>query len=276
MRSLEEATEGPNEQDPLAGRAILVTRPAALVGALSRRLRGLGARVFEVPTIRIEQPPDPLPMRRAVASLDSYDWLVVTSVNGVEKLTEAMEGAATRADRTPGLRTAAIGPETARRLGEAGFANPLVPRSFHAEGLLEAILATAGGSLAGQRVLLPRAQEARELLPEGLRHAGAEVDVVAAYVTVPAEEHAPDLRRRLAAGVDWITFTSSSTVRCFAVLAGASTGGARVAAIGPIAAATARELGMSVEVVAAEHTIPGLVRALVEAEGAARPAGGGG
>lgn len=262
MDTLERA----GRERPLAGRSVLVTRPSRQAGDLSKRLRALGAEVVEVPTIRIQDPPDDGPLRTAARSLASYDWIVVTSVNGVRRLREAVEevGASPR-DADP-CRVAAIGPATAREARSVGFPPAVVPDRYRAEDLLDAVLAAAGGSLAGRRVLLPRAAEARDVLPAGLRAAGAEVDEVAAYVTVPAEERGSDLRDLLAGpGVDWITFTASSTVRSFRALAGGEMGGARIAAIGPITATTARELGMAVDVVASEHTIPGLVRALEQA-----------
>lgn len=268
MRALEGTPERPREDRPLAGRSVLVTRPPRQAGELSDRLRALGAEVVELPTIRIRDAPDPAPLRQAAASLRSYDWLILTSVNGVRKLHEALEAAGSTAAEAPGLRTAAIGPATAERVRAAGFAAPVVPGRYRAEALLAAVLAEAGGSLAGRRVLLPRAEGGRDILPKGLRAAGAEVHEVTAYVTVAAEERAPELRRRLEEGVDWITFTASSTVRSFLALAGSELGTARVAAIGPITAATAQELGVAVHVVAAVHTIPGLVRALAEAEAA--------
>ncbi len=237
--------------------------------------------MVEVPTIRIQNPPDPRPLQAVVGQLASYDWLILTSVNGVRRLRAAMEEGGVDPSVAPACRVAAIGPATAGEVRAAGFPSALVPDRYRAESLLAAVLAAAGGSLAGRRVLLPRAAEARDVLPAGLREAGAEVDEVAAYVTVPAEESADELRALVAGrGVDWVTFTASSTVRSFEALAGAETGRARVAAIGPITAATARELGFRVDVIAAEHTIPGLVRALVgaetEGEGAARLRNGGG
>lgn len=261
---------------PLRGLRVLVTRPARQAPELSERLRLAGAEPVELPTIRIDDPPDPLPLRRAAASLASYDWLVFTSVNGVERLREAADATGSRASDASACRTAAIGPATAAEVRSAGLPDPLVPDRYRAEVLLEAILEAARGEVGEARFLLPRAAEARDLLPEGLRSAGAEVDVVPAYVTVPARASAGPLRELLAArAVDWITFTASSTVRAFHELAGTETGGARVAAIGPITAATACELGVGVDLVAREHTMAGLVDALARAERGEGPAGGG-
>lgn len=255
----------------LAGLTVLVTRPRDQAAALSDRLRAHGARVLETPTIRIADPTDPAPLAGAVARLEGYDWVVVTSVNGVRKLLEAVsEGGALAALRR--ARLAAIGPATAGALEAAGLRAEVVPERYRAEALRDAILAAAAPEdagvaarpLAGVRILLPRAAEARETLPRGLKAAGATVDEVPAYLTLPDERDAAPLRAAIAAGrPDWVTFTSSSTVRNYVSLVGPETGGAAVAAIGPVTAGTARELGLEVRVVAREYTIPGLVRALV-------------
>ncbi len=257
----------------LAGLTVLVTRPREQAEALSDRLRAHGARVLETPTIRIADPPDPAPLAGAVARLEGYDWVVLTSVNGVRKLLEAVgEGGALAPLRR--ARLAAIGPATAKALEAAGLRAEVVPERYRAEALRDAILAAAAPEdagtgdparpLAGVRILLPRAAEARETLPRGLMAAGATVDEVPAYFTLPDERDAAPLRAAIAAGrPDWVTFTSSSTVRNYVSLVGADTGGAAVAAIGPVTAGTARELGLEVRVVAREYTIPGLVRALV-------------
>lgn len=205
--------------------------------------------------------------------------MVFTSVNGVQKVSEGLDELGIGSVGLQGPRVAAIGPATAREATRAGLGPAVVPGSYRAEGLLEAILEAAAGAegagrpspggsgpLAGTRIFLPRAAEARDVLPEGLRAAGAQVEEVAAYVTLPDMEGAVALRRALErAEADWITFTSSSTVRHFVELAGGRTGRARVAAIGPITARTARELGLRVDVVASEYTIPGLVQALAAA-----------
>lgn len=260
---------------PLQDRTVVVTRPRRRADAFSSRLRQLGASVVEYPTIAIEPPEDPGPLRRALRVLPEYDWVVFTSVNGVDRVLSALEGAAGgRSDALAPPRVAAIGPATAEALREAGVRVDVVPGEYRAEALLRAVRG-AEDRLEGQRILLARAAEAREVLPEGLRRSGARVDEVAAYRTVPGRPDVEDLPDRLRRGeVDWLTFTASSTVRNFVELAGRDVGRARVATIGPITAGTARELGLPVHAVAGEYTVPGLVRALVDAERATEEVGG--
>lgn len=289
------------DEKPLAGQRVVVTRPPGQADSFARRLRELGAEPVFFPTIRIVPPGDPGPLQRAAAELSSYDWVVFTSVNGVDRLAGAVGeggrgGAEDRADATgdrsplEGARVAAIGPATAERVEERFAVQPdVVPEEYRAEALERAVRRRAGGDggrpggrgeadgdpehrsggLEGRRVLLPRAAEARPVLRQRLEAAGAEVDEVTAYRAVPPdEEELAAARERLAAGeTDWLTFTASSTVRNFVSAVGAGTRAARVAAIGPITAGTARELGLTVDVVAEEYTVPGLVEALV---GAAR------
>lgn len=257
------------DRRPLEGRTIVVTRPEPQAAALVEPLEKAGARVLLFPTIEIVPPSDPEPLRRAAREAASYDWLVFTSVNGVKAFRGALEeqgldardvrGGAGGA-RSP--RVCAIGPATGGALEEMGLAPRVIPDEFVAEAVVEALDEEA--DLEGKRILLPRAAVARETLPEGLRARGARVDVVEAYRTVQGREEAGDLRRHLEAGeVDLITFTASSTVRNFERAVGTDVGRARVAAIGPITAGTARELGYDVAVVADEYTIPGLVDACV-------------
>lgn len=250
---------------PLAGQRVLVTRPAHQADDLSKALEGLGAAVTAIPTIRIDDPPDPGPLERAASDLRSYDWIVLTSANGVRRLAGAVERAAGSLAPLREARIAVIGPATRDAVRELGATADVMPDSFRAEGLAETLLGS-GRDLEGARILLARAREARPVLPERLRDAGASVEVVPAYVTRVAREGAPGLARMLDTDrLDWITFTASSTVRAYVEMVGPRTGSARVAAIGPITAATAREEGLRVDVVAAEYTTAGLVDALVRA-----------
>ena len=259
---------------PLQGRTVVVTRPRRRADALSSSLRELGARVLEYPTIAIEPPKDARPLRRALRSLPAYDWVVFTSVNGVLRVVSELASAGgDPPGALAGARVAAIGPATADALRDAGISVDVVPGEYRAEALVTAI--RAAGDLSGRRVLLARAAEARAVLPERLRAGGAEVDEVAAYRTVRGRPEVEDLPARMRRGeVDWLTFTASSTVRNFVEMAGREAGDARVAAIGPITAGTARELGLPVHAVAEEYTVPGLVRALVDAERSTREVGG--
>lgn len=267
---------------PLTGLTVGVTRPREQAGDLADRLRACGARVLIAPTIRIADPPDRGPLLEAAARAERYDWWVFTSVNGVQKFARAVrEAGGAPADlRAP--RIAAIGPATAGAAEALGWQAEVVPDLYRAEELARAILAAEGAgardeagerrALRGRRVLLARAAEARDVLPVRLRAAGAQVDEVPAYVTLPDREEVEALGRALEDGaLDWLTFTSSSTVRNYVELVGSRTGGARVAVIGPITASTAREAGLEVDVVADEYTIPGLVRALLAAAAGGSP-----
>jgi len=254
---------------PLAGRRIAITRPREQADALARQLEALGARVTLLAAIRIAPIEDSAPLDAAIAQLGSYDWLVFTSVNGVAAFTERLAATDHTWDGRGLAQVAAIGPATAAALERAGVPVALMPDEYVAEGILDGL-----GMVAGQRLLLARADIARRTLAEGLRLRGAEVDEVAAYRTIP-QPVAPELIERILGDergerVDAITFTSSSTA--LGLLQGlTATGrkpaealrGVALAAIGPITAATLREHGLEPAVVAREYTIPGLTTALV-------------
>lgn len=252
---------------PLTGKRIAITRPREQAGALAKRLEALGASVTLLPAIRIAPLEDPAPLDAAITRLNSYDWLIFTSVNGVHAFAGRL-AATGRGWADRGLaRVAAIGPATAQALAEAGVTVDLTPDEYVAEGILDGL-----GVVAGQRMLLARADIARRSLADGLRLRGAEVEEVAAYRTI-AQPVAPDVIARILdeERVDAITFTSSSTVR--GLLAGlAASGrdprealrGVALAAIGPITAATLREHGLEPALVAAEYTMPGLTTALAD------------
>lgn len=255
------------ERLPLHGQRVVVTRPPGQAPELRRPLERQGASVLLCPTIRIQDPADPDPLREALKELPAYDWALFTSVNGVDRVAAALPEVDRDARDFAGVSTAAIGPSTAASLREMGLRADVVPDRYRAEDLADAVLESAGeGEMQGARVLLPRTRGAREVLPRRLSEAGAEVREVTAYVSVPPprEEVEPVARQVRDGRVDWITFTASSTVRHWVDLVGSETGGAGVAAIGPVTAGTARELGLEVDAVAEEYTIPGLVRALVE------------
>jgi len=249
---------------PLFGLRVLVTRSRAQASRLSARLRALGAEPVEFPSIKILPPEDWAPLDRAIVHLDRYDWVIFTSANGVRFFWERLERAGKDGRAFAGIRLGAIGPATGDALRQRGLRADLVPSRYVAEAVLAEI-----GPVEGLRVLLPRADLARPALAEGLRRAGATVEEVVAYRTVrPSEGDAEGVRRALADGeIDVLTFTSSSTVRNLLTALDPlpplpeST---IVACIGPITAQTAREAGLPVHVVAAEHTIEGLVGALVE------------
>jgi uroporphyrinogen III methyltransferase/synthase len=254
------------ERRPLFGHQVVVTRARGQAGELSTELERLGAEVYEFPTIEISPPESFEPLDDAIHNLDSFDWLVYTSVNGVEAFVERLRDWGLDLRAVPrDARVAAIGPATAKRLEKAGLRVDVVPGEYRAEALIEALEA---GSLAGKRVLIPRARVAREILPEKLREAGAEVVVVPAYQSVPSSEGGEELSLRLRSGeIDCVTFTASSTVENFVGVFGAEESArllsrTRVACIGPITADTARERGLRVDAEADQYTIPGLVEAV--------------
>jgi uroporphyrinogen III methyltransferase/synthase len=234
----------------LQGRRIVITRPRDRARRLAERLRSLGAEPIVFPTVRIE-PADPGPLDAAVRSLPQYDWIVFTSANGVEAFHARLLAAEKDARDLASRKVAAIGPVTAQALRRRGVEPALVPGEYVAEAILASL-----GEVRGLRFLLPRADIAREALAAGLREKGAVVTEVVAYRTVGAGTTPPDLSR-----ADAVTFTSSSTVRHF-VASGAQAGRAKVVCIGPVTAATARELGLVVDAVAATYTEDGLIQAL--------------
>lgn len=253
-------------QGPLSGWKVIVTRPRDQAEELVRRLQELGAECLIYPTIRIVPPRSYEKLDRALQNLHSYHWVVFTSANGVRAVLDRMAALGMEPSDLGLMGVAAIGPATREALEEWGIQVSLSPREYRAEGLVEAFSSL---DIRGKRVLLPRAEEARDILPKSLRTLGAEVDVVPAYRTVPDTENGQALRALLAQGeVNAITFTSPSTVRNFLAMVGEGAVDALsrvvVACIGPVTADAARDLGIRVDVVAKEYTAEGLVNALVE------------
>lgn len=252
-------TQGP----PLAGRTVLVTRPLEQAGRLSAALAAYGAIPIEVPAIRIEPPASWAGLDAAIAQ-GGYDWVIFTSVNGVAYFWQRLEAAGGGSAWFARTRVAAIGPETGKALAARGVRPDLVPEEYVTEALVACL--ADGRDLHGVRVLLPRADIARDALQRGLWAAGASVDCVVAYRTAPAEAP-PDLLARLRAGeVDVATFTSSSTVRALVQMLGGDLqllAATVVACIGPVTARAAQSAGLRVDIVADQYTIPGLVDALV-------------
>ena len=248
---------------PLFGKTVLVTRARAQASKLTQKLEALGARCLEVPAIRLQEPSDGYRAAdAAIAHLADYAWVVFTSANGVEHFFARMEAAGKDSRVLAGAKIAAIGSATANTLKAYGIHADLVPREFRAEGVVAAL---QGKFSPEDRILLPRAQEAREILPESLRKEGAAVDVVPVYETVMAEENGEALRSKLEAGeIDLVTFTSSSTVTNLIKLLGegAPLKHVKTAAIGPITAETCRNEGIEPDIVAEEYTIDGLVEAI--------------
>jgi len=264
---------------PLFGRRIVVTRPREQSADLVETLEGLGALVIEAPTIRIVPPEDFGPLDEACAQAATFQWIVFTSANGVDYFMQRLQAGPADIRDLKGVRLCAIGPGTADRLARFGVKADLMPSEYRAEAVLEALRTT--GDLSGQRILLPRASIARELLAEELRRSGADVVEVTAYRTVSVESQRqgePDVYRMLLdKRVDAITFTSASTVRSFVRMIGAEQAAdllrsTAVACIGPVTAEAAAQCQIITSIMPAEYTMPGLVEALVKYFEARRPA----
>jgi uroporphyrinogen III methyltransferase/synthase len=247
------------ERRPLYGRTVVVTRARAQASGLAATLRDLGATVVELPAIRIESRIATEEVRAATAAIADYDLVCLTSPNGVGLLFEALAAAGRDARALSGATVAAIGPGTARALAAHGIAADVVPDRFVAEALVEAL---AGVEVEGRRVLVARAAEAREVLPDALRERGGAVDVVSLYETV---REAPEEKAVEAAqGADYVTFTSSSTVRNLTeALGDRFPAAARIVSIGPVTSTTVREAGLEVAVEADRHDVDGLLAALL-------------
>ena len=260
VASLGKEFHGTTER-PLAGKRIVVTRTRKQAGALSDRLRDLGAEVIELPTIRIEPPSDLRGFAELVQDAHAYDWIVFTSPNGVTAFFEMFYKLYDDAREIGGARIAAIGPATAQRVRDFHLKVDLQPAEFVAEAVVREF--QKQGDLENLRILIARAEEARDLLPKELGALGAIVDVAIAYRTVAETNDRTEARSRLAAeGADMITFTSSSTVENYLALGLPWPPGMQVASIGPITSKTARDRGLTIGVEATRHDIPGLVEAI--------------
>lgn len=251
---------------PLFGARVLVTRPEGTEGSLVEMLRDQGAEPICAPAIAIAPPIDAEPLRAAVQALREYAWVVLTSANGVRALFAALDEAKLDARAFGTARVLAIGPATAEALRARGVRADVVPTEFRGEAAAAALMAT--GDVRGQRILLPRAEVARDALPDALRAAGARVDVVTSYRNVAPDEAT---RSKLAAlirerGVDVVTFTAPSTVREVLALLGPDgtslLAALRVASIGPVTTEAAEKAGVRVDVTARSYTAEGLVVAL--------------
>ncbi len=249
---------------PLAGIRVLVGRARHQASTLSSGLRELGAQVLEIPFIEIRKARSFKPLDAALKNLGGYDWLILTSVNGVEALWARMKKLRISKTFMQHLKVSAIGPATRRAIEKRGMAVHVMPEEYVAESVVRSLRRR----VRGKRILLVRARVARDVIPRQLRAAGAQVDVVEAYETIVPQSS----RTRLWAALknpkrrpDVITFTSSSTVRNFVALLGRPAGllaGIKLASIGPVTSSTLRELGLPVDIQAREYTIPGLIRAI--------------
>jgi uroporphyrinogen-III synthase len=267
---------------PLAGVRVLVGRARHQAGALSSELRKMGATVLEIPFIEIRKPRSFDALDAALKNLASYDWLILTSVNGVDAMWGRLARLRLSKTSLRHFRVAAIGPATKKAIEQRGGQVDIVPTEYVAESVVHSLRRR----VKGKRVLLVRAKVARDVIPRELRSAGAHVDVVEAYETVVPQSSRTRLRSALKnprRRPQMVTFTSSSTVRNFvalldsreadgqgqqsrgrAVRTHTSLGGIRLASIGPVTSATLREFGLRADIEAKEFTIPGLVEAIVQ------------
>lgn len=267
----------PRTPGRLSGLRILVGRARHQASALSAGLRDLGAEVLEIPFIEIRKPRSYQALDGALKHLSDYDWLILTSVNGVDAVWDRLRKLRLAGRPTRHLKVAAIGPATRQAIEKNGLKVNVVPKEYVAES----VIASLRRRVKGKRVLLARAKVARDVIPRELRKLGALVDVVEAYETVIPRASGQRLRALLASQSrrpDWITFTSSSTVRNFVALLGESLrrvgrdhvgkedNRVRLASIGPVTSSTLREFGLPVDIEAGEYTIPGLIKAIVDSQ----------
>jgi uroporphyrinogen-III synthase len=267
------------KQSTLRGVRVLVGRARHQAGALSAELRKQGALVIEIPFIEIRKPRSFKPLNSSLRNLHTYDWLILTSVNGVEAMWERMSRLGLSLDgnrerhhsQRDRVRVAAIGPATKNAIEQRGTRVDVVPREYVAESVVRSLKS----KVKGKRVLLVRAKIARDVIPQELRRAGAQVDVVEAYETVVPRASRTRLQQVMnnpKRRPHIVTFTSSSTVKNFVELLGARQSsksraaqlhGVQAASIGPVTSATLRDFGLPVQIAAKEFTIPGLVSAIL-------------
>jgi uroporphyrinogen-III synthase len=258
---------------PLRGLRVLVGRARHQASVLSSGLSDLGAEVLEIPLIEIRKPRSYKSLDRALQNLSDYDWLILTSVNGVEALWQRLRKLRIDPKHLGYLNIAAIGSATGRAIEDRGLKVNVVPKEYVAES----VVASLRRKVKGKRVLLARARVARDVIPRELRKLGARVDVVEAYETIVPQSSGKRLRAAMTGGKnrpDVITFTSSSTARNFVALLATGRGrgrprhtdefdGVLLASIGPVTSSTLRGLGLRVDIEAREYAIPGLIEAIV-------------
>lgn len=253
------------EKRPLFGRGVIITRPERQADDLAGLLAAQGANPIAFPTIAIEPPDDWQELDAAIAQIESYNWLIFTSANGVHYFFERLRRNRKDVRDLKGVKICCIGPATASQIELRGLGADLVPDEFIAEGILKSFAAM---DITGVKILIPRAQKARDILPRTLTAQGAQVTVATAYRTVNSGRKKQELARLIDEGqADVITFTSSSTVTNFVEIMGRDfvpPERVKIACIGPVTARTAREAGFRIDIMQDEYTMQGLVRALVE------------
>jgi uroporphyrinogen-III synthase len=262
-----------NRIPTLSGVRILVGRARHQADSLSKELRKLGADVLEIPFIEIRPPRSFKPLDAVLTNLTAYDWLILTSVNGVDAMWDRLKKLRLAKSSLNDLKIAAIGPATKKAIEKRGQKVHVVPEEYVAESVVKSLR----NQVKGKKVLLVRAKVARDVIPQELRKAGAKVDVFEAYETVVPTSSRARLRSVLnnpKRRPDVITFTSSSTVKNFVALLGSNgrsrhgkralqLEGITLASIGPVTSATLRELKLDADLEAAEYTIPGLIQAIL-------------
>jgi uroporphyrinogen III methyltransferase/synthase len=263
---------------PLAGRSVVITRTLDQSRKLAEPLEALGAEVLAMPVLEVTDPPDPSAVDAAIAQLASYDWVVLTSTNAVDRFFARLVFVDRTGEALSHVRIAVVGKATAAHMREKGVSPDLVPDEARAEGLVAAFRTRGVG--AGCRILLPRALVAREVLPEQLREMGATVDVVPVYQTTPVDPDPAVLGRLRDGTVDAVTFTSGAIARAFVSAikdAGLDSGGAlrrvAIASIGPVTTDELAALGYVADIEAPKATMAALAQALVEKLGAQQAAG---
>ncbi len=254
------------ETKPLFGRKIVVTRAREQASDFAGRLADLGANVIEFPTIKVIKPESWANLDQALDVIDSYDWIMFTSVNGVKFFIDHLKERGGDIRDLKGLKVCAIGPKTAEAVENLGVRVDFTPKEYRAESIIEGLGAE---NLKGKKVLIPRAKVAREVLPEEMKKLGAEVTIAEAYVTIKPEDKKDEVRKYFENGeIDAVTFTSSSTVTNFVDMWGGAEkakelmNGVTVASIGPITSDTAKKLGLTPDVEPAEFTTSALADAL--------------
>jgi uroporphyrinogen III methyltransferase / synthase len=269
------ADTAPGQGTPLAGRSVVITRARAQARKLADPLEALGAEVLAMPVLEVTDPPDPSAVDDAIRELPSYDWLVLTSTNAVDRFFARLVFVDRTAEALSHVKIAAVGRATAGHLRERGVEPDLVPEDARAEGLVAAFRALGVGE--GCRVLLPRALVARKVLPDELRAMGVQVDVVAAYQTAPVEPDPVVIERLREGSIDAVTFTSGAIARAFVsalreagldpdeVLACVE-----VASIGPVTTDELAEMGLQVNIEAPIATMGSLAQAIGEYFGGAK------
>ncbi|MBS3969636.1 MAG: uroporphyrinogen-III C-methyltransferase [Clostridia bacterium] len=254
------------EKRPLWGQRVLVTRSRDQASIFSKMIQDLGGEPIEFPTIDIIQPDDYTPLDKAIAAIEDFDWIIFTSVNGVQAFYERLLLKKMDFRQLKGVRICAIGPKTREELEKYGLLVDYVPGEYRAEAIIEKM---QGENLKGKKILLPRADIARKILPESLKAMGADVHEVTAYKTVKGNGQLNNVKDLLVnKKINIITFTSSSTVKNFISMFDKNElpellKGIKLASIGPITTRTAVELGLSIDIEAAEYTLDGLLQAIL-------------